>query len=222
MISAGILPSGFCWRIESLASVGSAFSMLTSFSKPRMPRASFTLRPNGDGGDERKIIMYRESQEMARCARDEGLILAKALRSAGDNEVHGLRTLALLVRLDIEVDALAFVERFHSGALHRRDVDEYVASAIVGLDEPVTTFTVEELDHSTLRHREAPFPNCSRPPRHGSSAGHSHEREKRRVLRVISAGPPREAERQSQHVRVDNNQHRLERGEPSHLFTFRA
>jgi hypothetical protein len=30
-----------------------------------MPSASFTLRPNGDGGDERKIIMRRIPSEGA-------------------------------------------------------------------------------------------------------------------------------------------------------------
>src|SRR4030095_8247062 len=61
MISAGILPIGFCLRIESAASVGSAFSIVISLSRPRIAAASFTLRPNGEGGEERRIIMDQRS-----------------------------------------------------------------------------------------------------------------------------------------------------------------
>src|ERR1043166_4589234 len=180
MISAGILPSGFCWRSESLASVGSAFSIVTSLSSPRMPSASFTLRPNGDGGEERRIIMWVESGSAARERADQ---FAKRRPSAGDDQVHGLRPLALLVRFDVEGNALAFIERLHSGSLDRRDVHEHVPPAVVRFDEAVATLRIEELDGTTLRHREAPFSQrcpTTGPPRHGSSAGHSHEREKRR------------------------------------------
>src|SRR5215212_10186241 len=147
MISAGILPSGFCVRRESFASVGSAFSTLISLSKPRMPIASLILRPNGEGGEERKIIMFRILQRR-RCSR---VTSVKRLRSAGDDQVHGLGAFALLVRLNVEREALTFVQRFHAGALDCRDVHEHVASAVVRLDEPVAAFAVEELYHSTLR-----------------------------------------------------------------------
>src|SRR5689334_24641515 len=102
MISAGILPSGFCCRSESLASVGSAFSIVTSLSRPRMPSASLTLRQNGEGGEERRIIMCGIRQRRAMRATCGKL----NTRSAGDHKVHGLRALALLVGLDVEVDAL--------------------------------------------------------------------------------------------------------------------
>src|ERR1041384_567751 len=123
MISAGILPSGFCRRSESPASVGSAFSIVTSFSRPRMPSASFTLRPNGEGGEERRIIIGDTGcGESAQCAPARRIVRAdnrggrRASRkvsgaSAGDHQVDGLRAFALLVGLDVEVDALAFVER---------------------------------------------------------------------------------------------------------------
>src|SRR5687768_16924258 len=65
MISAGILPIGFCWRIESAASVGSAFSIVISLSRPRIAAASFTLRPNGEGGEERRIIMGQRVRDGA-------------------------------------------------------------------------------------------------------------------------------------------------------------
>src|SRR2546421_835919 len=94
----------------------------------------------------------------------------QSTRSARDHQVHGLRALALLVRLDVERDALTFVERFLPGVFHRRDVHEHVASAIVRLDEAVAALAVEELDHSTLRHREAPFPNCFATGPHGAAA----------------------------------------------------
>ena len=57
-------------------------------------------------------------------------------RSAGNHQVHRLGSLALLVGLDIEVDALAFIERLQAGTLDRRDVHEYVASTVVRLMKP--------------------------------------------------------------------------------------
>src|SRR5271169_718423 len=56
-ISTGILPSGFCDRRLSLALVGSAGSTVTSPSRPRTETAIRTLRPNGEGSDERMIII---------------------------------------------------------------------------------------------------------------------------------------------------------------------
>src|SRR6185295_16068472 len=121
MISAGILPSGFCRRIESVASVGSAFSIVTSLSRPRMPSASFTLRPNGEGGEERRIIMRNFQIAGGAMARQRAASFALTMRIAGEtrieesgglaghDQVDRLRTLALLVGLDVEVDALAFV-----------------------------------------------------------------------------------------------------------------
>src|ERR1041385_4037197 len=105
MISAGILPSGFCCRSESLASVGSAFSIVTSGSRPRMPSASFTLRPNGEGGEERRIIMGnarmpeegldRGARRFGRAGNSAGDRKQDARgNSAGDDQIDGLRTLA--------------------------------------------------------------------------------------------------------------------------------
>src|SRR6185295_6705407 len=216
MISAGILPSGFCRRIESAASVGSAFSIVTSFSRPRMPSASFTLRPNGEGGEERRIIMrnFSRLREERSMARQRAASFALTMRIAGEtridapgglaghDQVDGRRTLALLVGLDVEVDALAFVERFQAGALDRRDVHEHVATAVVRLDEAVATLRVEELDDTTLRHREAPLPQCcsTTGPRGAAARPDIHQTGKGvgSSAAVISAGPPREAERQSQ------------------------
>src|SRR4051812_36936981 len=104
MINAGILPSGFCLRRESFASVGSAFSMVISLSKPRIPIASLILRPNGEGGEERRIIIVQESFS-------DGAVHASVrsteFRSARDDQVHGLGALALLIRLNVEREALS-------------------------------------------------------------------------------------------------------------------
>src|SRR5437660_8802160 len=101
MISAGILPSGFCLRIVSLASVGSAFSIMTSLSRPRMPIASLILRPNGEGGEERRIIMWGilEGARRAAMAVVNG---KKGWTSACDDEFNGFRAFALFFRFDTE------------------------------------------------------------------------------------------------------------------------
>src|SRR6185295_3752823 len=101
VMSTGILPSGFCWRTVSVGLFVSAGSTLMSRSRPRMLAAILILRPNGDGGVGRKIIMANNRRSI----------------SAGDHEVDRLRSLALLVGLDIEADALPLAERFESGAL---------------------------------------------------------------------------------------------------------
>src|SRR5262245_30855999 len=125
-ISAGILPSGFCLRIVSAASVGSAFSIVTSRSRPRIFIASLILRPNGEGGEERRIIMRNNPEAVAaHGAREQADRSSGVASSAGDHEVHGLGALALLVGLDVEVDALTFVERLQSRTLDCRDVHEH-------------------------------------------------------------------------------------------------
>src|SRR5436305_13880524 len=106
MMSAGIFPSGFCVRRESFASVGSSFSILTSLSKPRMPIASLILRPNGEGGEDRRIIMFKNPSATALFARQ---YMTSESKSAGNNQVHGLGAFALLVRLNVEREALTFV-----------------------------------------------------------------------------------------------------------------
>src|SRR3569833_4141866 len=90
------------------------------------------------------------------CVSDDPAAFAAA--SAHD-EIDRLRTLTLLVGLDIESDALPFVEALAAGRLARRDMHEYVTSAVVRLDEAVTALTVAELDHALLRLRV--FLSCS-------------------------------------------------------------
>src|SRR3569623_1009696 len=108
---------------------------------------------------------------MRQRARDEYVSdepAAFAAASAHD-EIDRLRTLALLVGLDIESDALPFVEALEAGRLDRRDMHEYVTSAVVRLDEAVTALTVEELDHALLRHRETPTRTATGPTHGGAT-----------------------------------------------------
>src|SRR3954466_12496536 len=55
------------------------------------------------------------------------------------------RGLAAPIDLELELDAVAFVERDHAGALHRRDVNERIGLAIVAGDEAEALGRVEEL-----------------------------------------------------------------------------
>src|SRR4051812_23002689 len=66
--------------------------------------------------------------------------------SARDNEIAGLGPLALLVGLDVERDAFPLGQRLEPGPLDRRDVNEYIAAAVVRLDEAVAPLGVEEFD----------------------------------------------------------------------------
>src|SRR5262245_15103375 len=76
------------------------------------------------------------------------------MRSSRNHEVDRLRALALLDRLDLEADALSFGQILQSGAFHRSDVNENVTTAVIGLDEAVAAFAVEELDRPCHGHRE--------------------------------------------------------------------
>src|SRR5262249_49495063 len=113
--------------------------------------------------------------------------------STGDDEIHGLRPLSFFIGLDIEVDALPFVERFQSSAFNRRDVNEHVASAIIRLDEPIAAFTIEELHRTGHGHRETPPRGCSAVGPHGATARLDiHRREKLRPTTASDIPPPPE------------------------------
>ena len=51
-------------------------------------------------------------------------------------------------------DALSLGEVLQSRALHRRDVNEHVAAAIIRLDEAIAALTIEKLDGPSHGHRE--------------------------------------------------------------------
>src|SRR4030081_3377444 len=72
---------------------------------------------------------------------------------ARDDEIDGLRPFTLLVGLDVEGDVLSLVQGLEPGLLDRGDVHENVAPAVVGLDEAVAAFCVEELDDTCHGHR---------------------------------------------------------------------
>src|SRR4051794_37330783 len=113
-------------------------------------------------------------EQTAVAARAESISMASALAveiSIRDNEIDGLRTLALLVGLDVERDALPLGQRLESGPLDRCDVHEYIAAAVVRLDEAVAPLGVEEFDGTCHGHRETPFPRgCSAAGPHGAAA----------------------------------------------------
>src|SRR5215470_15886080 len=112
--------------------------------------------------------------------------------SAGDDEIDSLRPLALLVGLDVEADALAFVERLQAGALDRGDVNEDVTTAVVRLDESITAFAIEELDRTGHCHRETPPRGCSAVGPHGLTARLDiHRREKLRPTGLGHTAAPR-------------------------------
>src|SRR5262249_50620052 len=118
--------------------------------------------------------------------------------SAGDHEIDGLGALALLVGLDVEADALSFIERLEPGALDRGDVHEHVASTVVGLDEAVAPLAVEELHRTAHCHWEAPFPNT--PPRRPSGAAGRpdiHSRGKASAVSEPQSPPPAPIERRN-------------------------
>src|ERR1700738_566438 len=81
--------------------------------------------------------------------------------SGRNHQVDRLGAFALLVRFDLECNALSFVQILQSGPLHRGDVNEHIAAAVIGLDEAIATFSVEELDRTSHGHRETPPPYCS-------------------------------------------------------------
>src|ERR1051326_6911600 len=129
-----------------------------------------------------------------------GVTAAENPSAAGDGEIDSLRPLALLVGLDVEADALTFVERLQSGALDRGDVNEDVATAVVRLDESVTALAIEELDRTGLCHRETPPRGCSAVGPHGLTARLDiHRREKLRPFSGLGHNRrlPKEVERQS-------------------------
>src|SRR5690242_553461 len=55
---------------------------------------------------------------------------------------------AATIDLDLERQAVAFVERRHAGALDRRDVHERIGLAVVALNEAEALHRIEELDRA--------------------------------------------------------------------------
>src|SRR5262249_22235538 len=111
------------------------------------------------------------------------------------------RAFALLVGLDVEGDTLPLGQRLEPGAFDGGDVHEDVTASVVRLDEAVAALGIEEFDRTCHGHRETPFPRgCSAADPHGTAARPDiPKRGKQRPYGLrYSAGPPQEAERQSQ------------------------
>jgi hypothetical protein len=73
--------------------------------------------------------------------------LWKALES---NQV-GCALLAAAIFFEFVTNALLFIERAHASGFNRRNVDERVATAIIGLDETIALVGVEKF-YSTFDH----------------------------------------------------------------------
>src|SRR6516165_6948148 len=90
--------------------------------------------------------------------------------SGRNHEIDRLGAFALLVRFDIKRNTLSFGQILQPGTLHSRDVDENVASAVIGLDEAIAALSVEELDRTSHGHREtSPHCTAATPTRSGGS-----------------------------------------------------
>src|SRR5437879_2517627 len=111
--------------------------------------------------------------------------------SSRNHQVDRLGALALLVRFDLERNALSLCQILQSGPLDGGDVNEHIAATVIGLDEAVAALSIEELDRTSHGHRETPPPYCSaatpnmrigrpdircRKPGHLSRSGHATDR----------------------------------------------
>ena len=85
---------------------------------------------------------------MTNVMRVSASISAQVIRTQlrRNHQIDRLGALALLVRFDLEGDALSFGQILQSGPLHRGDVHEHIAAAVIGLDEAIAPFSIEELD----------------------------------------------------------------------------
>src|ERR1700730_8733215 len=140
-----------------------------SRSSPSTFAAIRILRTNGELGELRSVSMeaWRSMtgvEPRRRLAKRAVGGDWRARSSTGDDQVDGLRTLALLIGLDVDRDALPLGQRLEPGALDGGDVHEDVAAAVVRLDEAVAALGVEELDRTCHGHRETPFPVVAPPP----------------------------------------------------------
>src|ERR1700694_2426060 len=81
--------------------------------------------------------------------------------SRRNHQIDRLGAFALLVRFDLECESLSFGQILQSRPLYSGDVNEHIAAAVIGLDEAIATFSIEELDRTSHGHRETPPPYCS-------------------------------------------------------------
>src|SRR5262249_61533759 len=120
-----------------------------SRSSPSTFAAIRTLRTKGEAGELRSVNMRCVAIDDWRnrgggLQRERSAADRRARPSAGDDEGDGLRTLALLVGLDVEGDALPLGQRLEAGALDSGDVHEDVPASGVPLDEAVAALGIQE------------------------------------------------------------------------------
>src|SRR5688572_26112407 len=91
--------------------------------------------------------MVDDMAGLSRVRRDKkGAAQSGALfAGSGVLEVDGAG-LAALVVLEVVAEALILVQRGHAGAFDRRNVDEGIVAAALGLNEAVALVAVEEFD----------------------------------------------------------------------------
>src|SRR5215831_12135669 len=149
--------------------------------RPRPPQVSAN-----EGRPDIGLAWHQGDHKGRPCIGNRATTKGSPLRpnsaSTRQHEIDGFWPFALLVGLDIKRDPLPFDERLQSGVLHRGDMHEYVAPAVVRLYEAVSAFTIEELDRAAHCHRENSCPVVARrrPPRRGGRVDIRH-----------SARPPR-------------------------------
>src|SRR5665213_374983 len=197
--------------MESLGSLRSVSRTSILSVRPSRLAAMRTLRPNGEAGDERNIIM-REYFAVAAAGKRPAAVGFQALWrmahatgvrirvSSAHDQIDRLGPFALLVGFDIEADLLAFIQALHSGCFDRGDVHEHIARAVVRFDETISSLRIKKLNDSSLRHRVFPPPHCSTTgPTHGGSARTFTNGESVSLNRPLSLRrPPRGAERHCQ------------------------
>src|SRR5260221_12583560 len=105
-----------------------------------MARASGNRVSRPENGEGRQSLSPLPPFGLSRSAR------RSALRRL---EIHRLG--AACVRFGVEAYALTFIERPHSSALDRGDMDEYVLAAAVWRDEAKALCGVEKFDRAGLR-----------------------------------------------------------------------
>jgi hypothetical protein len=82
------------------------------------------------------------------CGVVEDAAISAVVVSASNDEIYGLGTLTFFIGFHVETDALPLNKRLQSRTFNSGDMYEYVAAAIVWLDEAVAAFAVEEFDRT--------------------------------------------------------------------------
>ena len=211
--SAGILPSGLCWRTASAGSVVSAGSSAISRFEAEQARG------DSDLADERRGRRVQERQHGSvpmRWRRSTSTRAGNWPDGQGKDRtaIRGQRRSQPVITRLTAFGPLPFLSGSTSkemrcpsfrdlrpGPLDGGDVHEDVASSVIRLDETVAALGIEEFDRTCHGHRETPFPVVAPP---SAPAARRLGRtfaigESRRPSRPPSLRrPPLEAERQSQ------------------------